>query len=281
MSTVNEVLSQASLQLGDKNHMETPRQILTNYTENGPIWHDLQVWGLESEVIAEGSVYRVLNGQQYNQGIRLHKLVFEAPQRLAWKGFISWFQRNQATPEELKSLLDDTNQRLSTLVSQAPRKILMWFFTVHILSVWLTSFKSMFHSWDLMQDLWHTFGCCTLTWSRFFIWLDLQEKETGHFICIPSMLFFHGVLHTTDTITVVTSVFTMQKWPDSQVNPDVYEQIMNGEFSVQNSGQNPFGRIPVDQTTEEPVNKDTNCRINQRIRPQASRTEPLLYHSRV
>ena len=29
---------------------------------------------VESEVIAEGSVDRVLNGQQYNRGVRLHKL---------------------------------------------------------------------------------------------------------------------------------------------------------------------------------------------------------------
>ena len=33
---------------------------------------------VESEVIAEGSVERVLNGQQYNRGVRLHKLLYEA-----------------------------------------------------------------------------------------------------------------------------------------------------------------------------------------------------------
>jgi len=27
---------------------------------------------VESEVIAEGSVHRILNGQQYDQGVRLH-----------------------------------------------------------------------------------------------------------------------------------------------------------------------------------------------------------------
>ena len=43
---------------------------------------------VESEVIAEGSVDRVLNGQQYNRGVRLHKLLYEALKRLAWKGFL-------------------------------------------------------------------------------------------------------------------------------------------------------------------------------------------------
>lgn len=43
---------------------------------------------VESEVIAEGSVDRVLNGQLYNRGVRLHKLLYEAVKRLAWKGFL-------------------------------------------------------------------------------------------------------------------------------------------------------------------------------------------------
>ena len=32
---------------------------------------------------------------------------------------------------------------------------------------------------------------------------------------------------------------------------------MEGQFSVQLAGDNPFGRLPVDQTTEVTVNKDT------------------------
>ena len=40
-------------------------------------------------------------------------------------------------------------------------------------------------------------------------------------------------------------------------HPDVHVQLENGGFSVQLGRQNPFGRIPVDQTIEETVNKDT------------------------
>lgn len=45
----------------------------------------------------------------------------------------------------------------------------------------------------------------------------------------------------------------------SEEKPKVYEafQAQPGEFSVQLSSSNPFGRIPVDQTTEVTVNKDT------------------------
>ena len=40
-------------------------------------------------------------------------------------------------------------------------------------------------------------------------------------------------------------------------HPNVYSNFMNGRFSVQLAGESPFGRIPVDQTTEVTVNKDT------------------------
>ena len=39
--------------------------------------------------------------------------------------------------------------------------------------------------------------------------------------------------------------------------PYVHAEFMQGEFSVQLGSNNPFGRIPVDQTIKEAVNKDT------------------------
>ena len=38
---------------------------------------------------------------------------------------------------------------------------------------------------------------------------------------------------------------------------DVHAEFMAGTFSVHPGTVNPFGRIPVDQTIEETVNKDT------------------------
>ena len=40
-------------------------------------------------------------------------------------------------------------------------------------------------------------------------------------------------------------------------HPDVHDHFMHGGFSVQIGEKNPFGRIPVDQTIEETVNKNT------------------------
>lgn len=39
--------------------------------------------------------------------------------------------------------------------------------------------------------------------------------------------------------------------------PEVYEHFQNGDFSVQLASHNPFQKIPIDQATEETINKDT------------------------
>ncbi|CAH3164949.1 unnamed protein product, partial [Porites lobata] len=42
-----------------------------------------------------------------------------------------------------------------------------------------------------------------------------------------------------------------------ETHPEAHEFLKYGGFSVQIGDQNPFGRVPVDQTCEETVNKDT------------------------
>ena len=42
---------------------------------------------VESGIVAEGSVEKVMNGKKYNRAVQFHKLVYEALLRLAWKGF--------------------------------------------------------------------------------------------------------------------------------------------------------------------------------------------------
>jgi len=50
----------------------------------------------------------------------------------------------------------------------------------------------------------------------------------------------------------------MSTLPDD--HPEIYHEFHeNGNFSVQLSSNNPFGRIPVDQITEVIVNKDTQA----------------------
>ena len=44
---------------------------------------------------------------------------------------------------------------------------------------------------------------------------------------------------------------------------DVHAEFIQGGFSVQLGSNNPFGRIPVDKTIEETVNKNTQTSVGQ------------------
>jgi len=64
----------------------------------GKIFGDagLRDLAVESGVIAEGSINKVLEGKQYNRAVRLHKLTYETLMRLAWSGFEEWLETNHA-----------------------------------------------------------------------------------------------------------------------------------------------------------------------------------------
>ncbi|CAG2247532.1 unnamed protein product [Mytilus edulis] len=49
---------------------------------------------LESGVIGAGSLTGVFEGKRYNRALRLHKIVFEAFERLRWEAFGSWLNSN-------------------------------------------------------------------------------------------------------------------------------------------------------------------------------------------
>ena len=56
---------------------------------------------VQSGVIAEGSIDKVLNGRQYNRGDRLHKIIYEAMMRLLWSGFLNWIEINKPEDTEI------------------------------------------------------------------------------------------------------------------------------------------------------------------------------------
>ena len=61
----------------------------------------------------------------------------------------------------------------------------------------------------------------------------------------------------TKSIMPDTSLYYAEMLALPESRPEVYQAFNSGQFSVQLSCLNPFGRIPVDQATEVTVNKDT------------------------
>lgn len=60
--------------------------------------------------MADGSISGVIDGHRYNRAVRLHKLLYKAFLRLAWKGFHPWLEQNHQ--EELKSSHEEADTRM-------------------------------------------------------------------------------------------------------------------------------------------------------------------------
>ena len=57
---------------------------------------------IEFGILAEGLVGSVLDGKQYNRGVRLHTIIYEALRSIMWEGFHSWLEDNH--PDDLPYL---------------------------------------------------------------------------------------------------------------------------------------------------------------------------------
>ena len=87
--------------------------------------------------------------------------------------------------------------------------------------------------------------------------LEHLEKRMGNFTSHLTTKFSLGALHMIISTTAGTICITAWNITFTRETPGHLEYFRSGGFSVQMSEDNPFGRIPVDQTSEETVNKDT------------------------
>ena len=73
---------------------------------------------IESNIIAEGSVAAVMEGRQYNRAVRVHKCVYEALMRIAYRGFPEWLADNhpdkKAHLQQCLELISDLHAEMNS-----------------------------------------------------------------------------------------------------------------------------------------------------------------------
>ena len=211
---------------------------------------------IESRVIAEGSVSGVLDGRRYNRAVRFHKLVYEALLRLAWKGFPSWLQVSHQDKQHIVQDIAEVLKNLSTNLCQKEAQEAME-------NPLFSNVFELFHRY--LDHLRYNNGNLSTFWMSYIdvvqIMLGLlRSSREGdwslHLSSIREMIpwcFAYDHLNYARYLSAYLSQMSHLK----QEHPEVHEHLASGGFSVQIGGENTFGRIPLDQTCEETVNKDT------------------------
>ena len=210
---------------------------------------------IESGVIAEGSVGGVLEGRKYNRAIRFHKLLYEALLRLTWKAFPQWLE-TQSVDSSILERITDVMKSLSENVCQSKFDEVMKDPTV-------LEFEGYFHKYR--GHLRSGQGKLASFWMSYIdmveVVLDLiRASREGlwklHLSAVHSMIpwcFAYNRMNYARYLPVYLSEMSRLH----EDHPEVFQHFQDGGFSVQIGPKNPFGRIPVDQTCEETVNKDT------------------------
>ena len=212
---------------------------------------------IESGIIAEGSITSVLDGKMYNRAVRVHKCIFEAFHRLAWQEFIPWITANcpaklskvHALEDEVELLVENLNQEHfdSILESQV---------LVQVHEVWR----------QFLEHLRHTNGDLSAFWMSYIqivgdvlLGLIRASREGNwqlHLFAIRQMIPWCFAYDKMNYARYLPAYYAQMTTLEAD-HPEVYQSFMEGQFSVPLAGDNPFGRLAVDQTTEVTVNKDT------------------------
>ena len=210
---------------------------------------------IESGVIAEGSVSGVLDGRRYNRAVRFQKLMYEALQRLAWKGFQSWIEK---FPDKNLSVQQFFNDLIPLYNDLCQRE-----FDAVMKSQPYSEFIVLYDKY--LDYLRNSNGKLSSFWMSYLdiveILLNLlrasRERDWElHLSAIRKMIpwcFAHDNLNYARYLSAYVSEMSHLE----EENPDAFKYLKPGGFSVQIGEGNPFGKVPVDQACEGTVNKDT------------------------
>ena len=177
--------------------------------------------------------------------------------RLAWAEFTQWMEDNlqeksaviKAFLEMVQSMVVELDQVKFDNVLQSP-----------LLSELITLWN------DFLEHLRHNNGELSTYWMSY---IDMVQDVVLGLLCASREGNWDLHLHAIRTMIPWCFAYDKVNYARylvpyfaqmtnlSEKNPAVYEAFKTGNFSVQMSSNNPFGKIPVDQTTEVTVNKDT------------------------
>ena len=191
---------------------------------------------IESGVIVEGSVSGVLEGRTYNSAIRCHKLMFEALNRLALIGFNSWTDEHH---EDKKPIVDEFFKGLKALCNKTCEQE----FKATVASPSFEEVSRLFGSY--MHYLRHGNGKVSKFWMSY---VDVVETLLG---LLRGSREGDWELHLSSISEIVPWCFAYDNLNYARLpeeHPDIFEYLRCGGCSVQMNEDNPFWRIPVDQT---------------------------------
>ncbi|KAG1701312.1 Threonine aspartase 1 [Nymphon striatum] len=210
---------------------------------------------IESGVIAAGSVAGVIEGRKYNRAVRFHKLLYEALLRLAWKEFLAVLDQQS---DYNKGQIEEMNEKIMELCEHLNQNT----FTDILHDRLFETVAQQFG--DFLNNLRQGNGTLAAFWMSYIDMVELMLKllrasREGnwklHLTSIHEMIPWCFSYDNINYARYLSAYYAeMTNLPEE--HPEIHDYLEAGGFSVQIGSKNTFGKIPVDQTVEETVNRD-------------------------
>ena len=205
----------------------------------------LRELAVQSDVVAEGSVDKALNGKQYNRAVRLHKCVYEALMRLLLKDFESSTHSFPAVNlEQLK--LDPNQEDFERVMNNHEFREFGDQFHVYV--------QGMREKGSLLARFWLSYlELCELMLN--LIYASRTGSWELYLSCIEEVIPWAFAYDRQNYARyLIPFLDDMRHLPVRM--PEVYTAFKKGHFSVQMGGRNPSGRNEADKTIENTINRD-------------------------
>ena len=207
---------------------------------------------IECGVVAPGSLPAVLSGHHYNRAIRAHKALYEALLRLKWMEFVAWLKVQPGIDIDLKALSLQLQDNRCIITEESFWKL-----------VSLPAFSQLevaFQEYTASER-----GPTATFWESYIELVSIllafiRSTRSGnwalHKACLQRMLpWMFAYDHTN-----YSRYMTIYLWDMIQLHkehPIADAELNMGGFAVQRCAGHAFSQIPVDQTIEQTVNRDT------------------------
>lgn len=212
---------------------------------------------VESGVIGPSAVDGVLSGKQYNRGLRAHKLLFEAFQRLKFDAMEATITCEQ--DDNVAEDFTDLHDRLQAVRSQPSQSSIRRITTCR-------GFELIKNTW--MDEDSGDVGAMTKFWRSYPEMVNLllcfvRATRLGnwplHLTSIRKMLpwfFAYDHIHYARWLSVYW--WEMVRLP--KTHPEAHALLASGEFCVQRSTDGSASQVAIDQCIEQTMNRDSKTR---------------------
>ena len=208
---------------------------------------------VQSDVVAEGSIDKVISGKHYNRAVRLHKIVYEALMRVLMQEFES-----SLTDESSACMLNEEKHQMEQLkLDLEPEEFER---VLH---------SNEFHKWEgqfnaYVLDIKEKGTDLARFWLSYLELCELMlnliyATRTGswelYLSCVEEVIPWTFAYDRQNYARYLVPFLNDMRGLSVTMS-EVYRAFKDGQFSVQMSKDNPFGRNEADKTIENTINRD-------------------------